>query len=413
MMRFGYIVIALLVFNAGFSQAPTKTTNPFGDFARQQDSIFNSLYQKRDIKNYTVQLNNWIKKYNQLTDANKKTYGQYLARAYYNLSCTYALLGNSDMALDKLEQAIQSGYTNYTHIRKDNDLQIIRSSPRFDSLLQPLRSVGDYLYILQKGEAYNLADKRELPAFTYQSPDNPGLTMLRQTYKLDSVAGAGNDISKVLNLLHWVHELIPHDGNHENPATRNALQMIAVCTKEQRGLNCRGLASVLNECYLSMGFASRLVTCLPKDSLGVDPDCHVINMVYVPSLKKWVWADPTNDAYIMNEKGELLDIAEVRERIIRDEPLILNHTANWNHRSSTIKEDYLYRYMAKNLYILQCPVNSEYDMETPAAGKTIQYIQLLPLDYFKQQPSVKTTTKKDMTFVFYNTNNPSLFWKLP
>ncbi len=218
-----------------------------------------------------------------------------------------------------------------------------------------------------------------------------------------------------MNVLHWVHELIPHDGNHENPAVRNALQLITVCRKDSRGLNCRGLAIVLNEAYLALGFASRLVTCLPKDSLRTDPDCHVINMVYVPSLKKWIWADPTNDAYVMNEKGELLGIQEVRERIIRNEPLILNPTANWNHRSSTTKEDYLYRYMAKNLYILQSPVSSTWNMEAPAQGKTIQYIQLLPLDYFKQSPDVKENPnqKSGTRYQFYNTNSPAAFWQLP
>ena len=191
--------------------------------------------------------------------------------------------------------------------------------------------------------------------------------------------------------------------------------MIAACQKDARGLNCRGLATVLNECYLSLGFASRLVTCLPKDSLGVDPDCHVIDVVFVPSLGKWIWVDPTFDAYVMNEKGELLDIAEVRERIILGEPLILNPTANWNHRASAVKEEYLYRYMAKNLYILQCPVDSGFDMETAATGKTIRYVQLLPMDYFRQNPSVRETTdqKRGVTYVFYNTNNPSKFWKHP
>ena len=41
-------------------------------------------------------------------------------------------------------------------------------------------------------------------------------------------------------------------------------------------------------------------------------------------------------------------------------------------------------YMAKNLYLLECPVNSEYNMETVEAGKVISYIRLLPLDYFNQ-----------------------------
>lgn len=387
----------------------------FGTYARQQEQLFVSLYKKRDVKSYTSQLDDWLARYRQLPDTARKQYRGYRANAWYNLCCTYALLGQKKQALDCLDSTIRTGYNNYSHMMADKDLESIRGEARFTTLLQPLRATGDYLYILGRASQYNEKDNRPLPAFTYQAAADSNLTALRKGFNLDSVAGQGHDVSKVLNVLHWVHELIPHDGNHENPAVRNAFQLISVCRKEGRGLNCRGLATVLNEAYLALGFASRLVTCLPKDSLGVDPDCHVINLVYVPSLKKWIWADPTNDAYVMNEKGELLGIQEVRERIIRKEPLILNPTANWNHRSSTTKEDYLYRYMAKNLYMLQSPVNSTWNMEAPEPGKTIQYIQLLPLDYFKQSPDVKVSTsqKSGTTYQFYNTNNPAAFWQLP
>jgi hypothetical protein len=133
-----------------------------------------------------------------------------------------------------------------------------------------------------------------------------------------------------------------------------------------------------------MGIKSRFVTCLPKDSLDIDNDCHVINMVYSMQLKKWLWIDPTNDAYVMDEKGELLSIEEVRERLIYDKPLILNPDANWNHISSVTKKEYLENYMAKNLYLLECPLHSEYDLETKMENKEIIYLQLIPLDYFKK-----------------------------
>jgi len=218
----------------------------------------------------------------------------------------------------------------------------------------------------------------------------------------------------VLALMHWLHNLVPHDGQHENPVVKNALSMIAVCKKENRGLNCRGLATTLNECYLSLGFKSRFVTCLPKDSLGIDQDCHVINIVYVPSLKKWVWVDPTFDTYVMNEKGELLSIEEVRQRIIDNDPLIISPDANWNHRSSETKEHYLFYYMAKNLYRLECPLNSAYDIETTANGKNIEYIQLLPLDYFKQPARTAWTNRYTKTsYTDYYTNNPAYFWQAP
>lgn len=284
-----------------------------------------------------------------------------------------------------------------------------------DSALTRIIYVPSYLETLKKGSKYNKSDGRPIPNFTYQTSDNPNLVSLRKTFKLDSIAGTGNEVSQILNLLHWMHNLVPHDGQNGNPAIMNAMDMINICKRDKRGLNCRGLAMALNECYLSLGFKSRYVTCLPKDSLGIDSDCHVINMVYAKSLNKWLWIDPTNDAYVMNEKGELLSVQEVRERLINDQPLILNPDANWNHKSSTLKEDYLYNYMAKNLYILECAVSSEYNTETMEKGKILSYVQLLPLDYFKQLPNYSESKNQNsgITFIKSKTNNPDLFWAKP
>ena len=284
-----------------------------------------------------------------------------------------------------------------------------------DSIKAPTRIKykPSYLDILKKASIFNTDDIREIPEFEYQDKENPNLVALRKGFNLDSIAGKGNQTLKILNLLHWVHDLIPHDGNHENPVVKNAMSMINQCKKEDRGLNCRGLATVLNECYLSLGFKSRFVTCMPKDS--VFNDCHVINMVFLDEQKKWIWVDPTNDAYVMNEKGELLDIEEVRERLINNKPLILNPDANWNNRSSTTKENYLYQYMAKNLYRFSFPLVSEYDSETRLKGKEIVYVELLPLDGFQQKPDKdeylsNTNSTKVIT---YKTNNPKIFWKVP
>lgn len=284
-----------------------------------------------------------------------------------------------------------------------------------DSALTRIIYVPSYLETLRKADKFNKDDKRTIPNFIYQASDNSNLTALRKTFKLDSIAGTGNEVSQILNLLHWMHNFIPHDGQHGNPKIMNAVDMINVCKKDNRGLNCRGLAMALNECYLSLGFKSRYITCLPKDSLGIDTDCHVINMVFSKSLNKWLWIDPTNDAYVMNEKGELLSVEEVRERLINNQPLILNPDANWNHKSSTVKEEYLYNYMAKNLYRLECPVSSEYNTETREKGKVISYIQLLPLDYFNQLPSYSENKEQNFgtTFILYKTNNSDLFWAKP
>lgn len=270
-----------------------------------------------------------------------------------------------------------------------------------------------YLKKLKNAEKYNYADNRLIPNFSYQSMENPNLVKIRKDFKLDSIAGTGNETSKILNLLHWVHNIIRHDGSSNNPTLKNAIDLIKVCKTENRGVNCRMMATILNECYLSMGIKSRYITCMPKETEF--DDCHVINMVFSNDLKKWIWIDPTFDSYVMNEKGELLGLSEVRERLINGKTLILNPEANWNNKNSQTKEYYLETYMAKNLYRLQTPLVSEYDSETWKNGKEITYVELLPLDGIVQTPqkSEQTNAKTSVKFTYYKTNNPNLFWTKP
>jgi len=269
------------------------------------------------------------------------------------------------------------------------------------------------LEMLKKAAKYNYSDSRFIPEFTYQSMENPNLMKIRKDFKLDSIAGTGSETSQILNLLHWVHKTIRHDGSSNNPDLKNAIDLIKTCKTENRGLNCRMMATILNECYLSMGIKSRYITCMPKET-DFD-DCHVINMVYSNEFKKWIWVDPTFDSYVMNEKGELLGIQEVRERLITGKTLILNPEANWNNKVTQTKEYYLETYMAKNLYRLKTPIYSEYDTETIKAGKEIAYVELLPLDGIEQTPqkSESTNTKTNVKTINYKTNNPNLFWTKP
>lgn len=272
--------------------------------------------------------------------------------------------------------------------------------------------VESYMSILKSASKYNKKDYREIPKFTYQDKDDESLVKLRKMFNLDSIAGTGSEVSQILNILTWIHNLIPHDGQHNNPPIMNAVDMIEVCKKEGRGLNCRGLAIVLNECYLAMGFKARYVTCLPK--VDAEVECHVINTVYSNELDKWIWVDPTFDAYLMNEKGELLGIGEVRERLINGKPLILNPTANWNREHSQYKEDYLDNYMSKNLYILECPIDSNYNLETKEANKTVRFLSLEPLDYDILRPDKIVKSGGDgMEYIWYGTNNPDVFWAKP
>lgn len=71
--------------------------------------------------------------------------------------------------------------------------------------------------------------------------------------------------------------------------------------------------------------------------------------------------------------------------------------------------------MAKNLYMLECALNSEYDLETAQEGKEIQYLKLIPLDYFKKslEPAINENTVTKTKAIKNKTNNPSVFWQAP
>lgn len=269
------------------------------------------------------------------------------------------------------------------------------------------------LDMLKKAEQYNYADARYIPTFTYAPADDPNLKRIRQDLKLDSIAGKGTELSQIFNLLHWVHNLVKHDGGSDNPTLKNAVDLIKICKEQNRGVNCRMLATILNECYLSMGITSRYITCMPRETKF--DDCHVINMVYSKQLNKWIWIDPTFDAYVMDENGDLLGIQEVRERLIKGKTVVLNADANWNREVLNTRESYLENYMAKNLYRLETPVISKYNSETWKAGNEMVYVELLPLDGIEQAPqqSEATNEKTGVKFIHYKTNNPDLFWAKP
>ncbi len=53
----------------------------------------------------------------------------------YNVACGYALAGKKEEALDWLELAVQKGFNEFEHMRKDPDLDSLRGEKRYKKLL--------------------------------------------------------------------------------------------------------------------------------------------------------------------------------------------------------------------------------------------------------------------------------------
>ena len=56
----------------------------------------------------------------------------------YNVACTFAILGKADEALEALEHAVEKGWGDRAWIEHDSDLDSIRGSPRYKSLMQAM-----------------------------------------------------------------------------------------------------------------------------------------------------------------------------------------------------------------------------------------------------------------------------------
>ena len=54
---------------------------------------------------------------------------------HYNLACSFALVSKNQDALQTLERAIQLGYSDFEHLRKDPDFKNLHNDPKFQSLL--------------------------------------------------------------------------------------------------------------------------------------------------------------------------------------------------------------------------------------------------------------------------------------
>ena len=56
----------------------------------------------------------------------------------YNLACGYALLGQTEKALDFLERAVAGGYGEKSRIAADDDLVSLRGLDRFQKILEKM-----------------------------------------------------------------------------------------------------------------------------------------------------------------------------------------------------------------------------------------------------------------------------------
>ena len=108
-----------------------KAIKDFGEAIRLNPKDAVAFSNRGDAWNNKKEYEKAIKDFGEAIRLNPK-----FTSAYYNITCTLALQGKTDAAIDMLAKTLELGYRNIEHIKKDTDLDSIRKDTRYLELLK-------------------------------------------------------------------------------------------------------------------------------------------------------------------------------------------------------------------------------------------------------------------------------------
>ena len=216
--------------------------------------------------------------------------------------------------------------------------------------------------------------------FTYEH-NHPKLIELADSYNLKQIAGGGDDLSKILNLLHWLSANTFHSPDYPGGIPFNALDLLEYTFNKgiESGVNCQCLATILTECYLSIGLKARTTYIMPFNPY--DSDNHVVTIVFSEQFNKWIMVDPSYSAYMKNENDLILSPWEAREALANQWLIKINPEYNYNGSTTVEPPDAYIEYIAKDIFFFFCGEKSTFlanPFEPAAAGKLLT---LAPLGF--------------------------------
>jgi len=192
-----------------------------------------------------------------------------------------------------------------------------------------------------------------------------GFERLKSKYRIDEVAGNGSELDKALNLMKWCSENVLHNSGTKDlefiPKTSVDILDYSFQKGREYGVYCRLQATVFTECCLALGIKARILHCLPFSPN--DFDTHVVSMVYISDLKKWIMLDASNNRYFVDSEKNILSPMEIRSRLSHDDDIECN-----------VPDDAYKTYMAKNMFYFKSLQNNTFGSDLQTKQKTIYCI---------------------------------------
>jgi hypothetical protein len=250
--------------------------------------------------------------------------------------------------------------------------------------------------------------------FQYAPATDADLRKLRETYALDATAGQGPETDRIIRLTRWVFQLAGHANEPEIPKQLNAFNLIRLATVEHMAINCYMKTVILNEVFLAMGFASRQTHLLPHSN--EEEESHFITSVYSPAMGNWLLMDPDCGAYVTDENGTILGVAEVRRRLVAGEPLVVMDLSSGQSAFSdamATAENFMRGvsypwFLSDFIFKIRCPQLSAFDQ---ASLPDRVYYELIPDGYREELLQAPGMTQSGKKIIYLN--DEQRFWQKP
>lgn len=228
-----------------------------------------------------------------------------------------------------------------------------------------------HIDLLKQSGQYS-PDKR---AFNIHSEPEPArATEIREYFKLDTLYDDMTSTwEKTLAIARFVATNIPHANQKVQPKQKNAIYLWEYTKNTEPAFNCRLHSIMTFELLSAAGIKATYVTCMPKDCH--DQDCHVVNQVWLPELRKWAMIDSDmGGCYATDNVGNILSLEEMRKYYQQDKPICYHPQFG----EAVDSDFWYYDYMAKNTYWFSCWENIHFDQEPPKGKDAGRYIHLVP-----------------------------------
>lgn len=218
-----------------------------------------------------------------------------------------------------------------------------------------LENRENYEYILKNNKKYSTTPSAWSKSYSYASIYNDeGLQNLKQNFNLGSLKKNRTDLEECLRAMEWKFQQLLSKTQSDYNGVLNAFEILKYCKRSRTTVNCLCHATVLTEVLLALGYKARKISCLPIDVVPFDN--HVLTIVYIPSLNKWIMLDPSMCCYVTDIKHNILSISEIRTHLVNGDVIKVcpyGRFSNLNiHSSKTLTlnhSDYI-TYLFKNFF---------------------------------------------------------------